>query len=114
MSNLSAFLAEDISVAALLEETRTRVVLGMVLWPAVSEAIANRRRVGKWLSDLEIRRAIDSGRITDRNRTRRPTDSPKSSFSTPNFSSKARLSGSRLARSISVRARAEWHNCHCR
>jgi len=74
MSNLSAFLAEDISVAALLEETRTRVVLGMVLWPAVSEAIANRRRVGKWLSDLEIRRAIDSGRITDRNRTRRPTD----------------------------------------
>lgn len=74
MSNLSVSLAEDISLAALLEETRARVTLGMVLWPAVSEAIVNRRGIGKWLSDLEIRRAIDSGRITDRNRVRRPTD----------------------------------------
>jgi len=74
MSNLSAFLAEDISVAALLEETRARVTIGMVLWPNVSETITNRRRIGKWLSDLEIRRAIDSGRIKDRSRVRRPTD----------------------------------------
>jgi hypothetical protein len=74
MSNLSAYLAEDISVAALLEETWARVRVGMVLWPNVSETIANRRQIGKWLSDLEIRRAIDSGRIIDRHRVRSPTD----------------------------------------
>ncbi len=74
MSNPSAILAEDISDAALLMETRIRASMGMMLWPTVFEAITNLRRIGKWLSDLEIRRAIDSGRITDRLRLRQPCD----------------------------------------
>jgi hypothetical protein len=74
MSNLPAYLGEDISIAALIEETRERAKLGMVLWPNVSELIANYRRIGKWLSDLEIRRAIDSGHIMDRHRTKDPVD----------------------------------------
>jgi hypothetical protein len=75
MADVSVRLACDsISCAALLKEAQTRATLGMVLWPAVSETIMNLRGIGKWLSDLEIRRAIDSGRITDRHRIKRPTN----------------------------------------
>jgi hypothetical protein len=74
MSNLSAFLAEDISDAALLLETQNRATVGMILWPTVSETIMTLRRIGRWLSDLEIHRAIRSGRITDRFRLRHYCD----------------------------------------
>ena len=75
MGNLSAYLAYgNVSRATLLLEARTRAKLGLLLWPAVSEAIANLRKIGKWLSDLEIRRAIDSGQITDMHRDGNPID----------------------------------------
>jgi hypothetical protein len=75
MLDVSVHLAgENISRAALLKEVQTRATLGMVLWPSVTETIVNLRKIGRWLSDLEIRRAIDSGRITDKHRIRRPTN----------------------------------------
>jgi len=74
MPDDSVYLASaSVSRATLLKEVQARATLGLVLWPAVSEAITNLRKIGRWLSDLEIRRAIDTGRITDRHRIRRPT-----------------------------------------
>ena|SRR5579864_7624852 len=74
MSNLAAYREEDISSAALLEEVRERLKIAVALWPNASDALASLRKVRKWMSILEITRAIPNGRILKRYREKRPVD----------------------------------------